>query len=97
VRPVPSYLIELYLANADSLERASEDARRVERASVSAGGGARYLRTFLVPEDETCFHLFEAPSRDAVVEAATRAGLADARVTETLQNGETTTPARRVP
>jgi hypothetical protein len=48
-------------------------------------------------EDETCFHVFEAPIRDAVVAAAAHAGLADARITEALRNEKAPTPERRVP
>jgi hypothetical protein len=93
---VPSYRLELYLPRRVSLSSAAEDARRVQAASAP-GDGLRYVRTLFVAENETCFHLFEAPSRDAVVEAATRAGLARARVTEAVQNEQETTPERRVP
>jgi len=93
---MPSYLLELNLPKADSLERASDDARRVEAASALVGGGLRYVRTLFVAEDETCLHVFEASSQDAVLEAAAHAGLAEARVTEALQNQEPTTTQRRV-
>jgi hypothetical protein len=83
---VPSYLVELYPRCGVSLSTGPEDARRVQAAS--ADGGLWYVRTLFVAEDETCFHVFEAPSRDAVVEAATRAGLAGARVTEAAPNEE---------
>ena len=82
---MPSYLIELYLSRGVSLASAAEVARRVQAASAPEGGGLRYVRTLFVAEDETCFHVFEAPSRDAVVEAASRAGLAGARVTEAVE------------
>jgi Protein of unknown function (DUF4242) len=80
-----------------SLSAAAEDARRVQAASALAGGELRYVRTLFVAEDETCFHVFEAPSRDAVVEAASRAGLVDARVTEAAQNEEPIPAERRLP
>lgn len=42
----------------------------------------RYLRTIFVPEDETCFHLFEAVSADAVAEASKRAAIEHERIVE---------------
>jgi Protein of unknown function (DUF4242) len=97
VTAVPTYLLELYLRRGVSLSSAAEDARRVQAASALAGGGLRYVRTLFVAEDETCFHVFEAPSRDAVVEAASRAGLESARVTEAAQNEEPIPAERRLP
>jgi uncharacterized protein DUF4242 len=77
---MPSYLLEVYVSKADSLPRASEEARR-----LADGGNVRYVRTTFLREDETCFHVFEARSREAVVEAARRAGLPNARVTEAIE------------
>lgn len=48
------------------------------------GKPVRFVRSILVPEDETCFYLFEAPSVEAVHEAAERAGLQVERVTEAV-------------
>lgn len=84
---MPSYLLELYLPKAGTLPRASEVARRIAEAGASEGRARfRYVRTLFVAEDETCFHVFEAPSRDALVEAARRAGLPRVRVTEAIQS-----------
>jgi hypothetical protein len=42
------------------------------------------VRAIFVPEDETCFFLYEAGSADVVRAAAARAGLRSGRVTEAL-------------
>jgi hypothetical protein len=42
------------------------------------------VRSIFVPEDETCFYLCEASCVDAVREAARRATLTFARVTEVV-------------
>jgi hypothetical protein len=86
---VPSYLLELYQPRARPLSSAADDARRVEAVAALAGRELRYVRTLFVAEDETCFHVFEAPTREAVVDAASRAGLEDARVTEAVQSEST--------
>jgi hypothetical protein len=64
------FLVELYVARGDS-------------ATVE-GGAIRYVRTIFVPEDETCFFLYEAESADAVREATRLAGLSSVRITEAL-------------
>ena len=52
------------------------------------GRALRSVRTLFVAEDETYFHVFEAPSRDALVEAARSAGLTHVRVTEAVESEE---------
>ncbi len=46
----------------------------------------RYLSSIFVPEDETCFHLYEAISADAIREVAQRADLSFERVLEAIPN-----------
>ena len=84
---MPRYLLELYLSRAGSIDHAVAAARRLEDASVNEPSKVRYVRTLLVAEDETCFHVFEAPSRDVLREAARRGGLASARLTEAVESG----------
>jgi hypothetical protein len=79
---MPSYLLELYVPGAGSL-RASEAARRLADTAE-----LRYVRSLFVAEDETCFHVFEAPSRDALVDAARRAGLPAARITQAIETDQ---------
>ena len=77
---MPRYLVELYMPRGQALEEASARGRRMGEGDV------RYLRTMYVAEDETCFHVFEASSREALLEAAQRSGLTDARITETVES-----------
>jgi hypothetical protein len=78
---VGEFLAEVYVAESDaaSVECGAELARMGAEHAVSAGASVRYLRTF-VPEEETCFYLYEAPSADAVLEAGRRAGLTFERI-----------------
>jgi hypothetical protein len=48
------------------------------------GIAVRYLRPILVPEDETCFHLFESPSAEVVSELSRRVGLSYERIVEAI-------------
>jgi hypothetical protein len=63
---MPSYLVEVYVPNA-------EDARASARQLRREGGPIRYVRTTFLPADETCFHVFVADSEEAVAEACRRA------------------------
>lgn len=47
--------------------------------------------TMFVPDDETCFHLFQAPSSAVLGQAARRAGLDHLRIVEAI---ETAAPPR---
>jgi hypothetical protein len=59
-------------------------ARRAAAQLAEAGTEVRYLRAIFVPADETCFHLFEAASADAVRAASERAGLSAQRIVEAV-------------
>lgn len=81
------FLLELYVSSFDGdlvgrgIERASEEAERLSRE----GRPVRLLRSIFVPEDETCFHLYEADSAEDVREAARRADLPFERVAKAFQ------------
>jgi Nickel responsive protein SCO4226-like len=74
---VARYVVEVYAPTvavgnlAELASRAHAAAEELSRAGVEV----RYLRSVLVPEDETCFHHFDGPSADAVRRASERAGL----------------------
>lgn len=84
---MPCYLLELYLPRAALPCVAAEAARRVIEEAAQRGRPLTHVRSLLLAEDETCFHVFEAPSSSALLEAARDAGLGDARVTEAVESG----------
>jgi hypothetical protein len=95
---VPEFLVEAYV----SLEPAAAGASAIEEVSSAAdqltreGTPVRLLRSIYVPEDETCFYLFHAPSVDAVREAAARAGLRLEHVSEAISMAPGHDGAQRV-
>ena len=50
----------------------------------TAGIPVRFLRSVFVPEDESCFFLYEGPNTDAVRDAAGRAELTVAHIDKTI-------------
>ena len=68
--------------------RALGDGLRAAAAELRAcGTEVRFLRTVHVPEDDSCFLLFEAPSAAVAGEAVRRATPAAERVVEVLRIG----------
>jgi Protein of unknown function (DUF4242) len=83
---MPEFLLELYVSRA-AVASAGAGAKRARLAAEELddeGTAIRYLSSILVPEDETCFYLYEAGSADAVHEAARRAGLQYERISEAV-------------
>jgi uncharacterized protein DUF4242 len=87
---VAEFLVELYVSRTDgaAVERSAVRARDAAEQLASEGTAVRYLRTIFVPEDETCFYLYEADSLEHVHEAARRAELPFERVTEAVPDPE---------
>lgn len=81
-----TFLLELYVSRTDGagVERGAEQARLAAEVLSREGTPVRYLRSIFVPEDETCFYLYEAASAEIVREAARRASLRFERVAEAL-------------
>ena len=79
---MPTYLVEVYVPRSQAREaRAAGGRARAAAEKLSREGvPIRYVRTTFLPDDETCFHLFDAVSADAVEELSRRAELGRARV-----------------
>ena len=84
---MPSYLVEIYVpgTQAQDARAAGRRARAAARQLSREGVSARYVRTTLLPGDETCFHVFEAASDDVVAEACRLAGLETPRIVPALE------------
>jgi hypothetical protein len=80
------FLVEVYTPRLDraALAKLVTQLKAVVEA-MSAEIPVTYLRSIHVPEDETCFHLFEAESAEVVYEAGRRAGLTFDRVAAAVE------------
>jgi Nickel responsive protein SCO4226-like len=75
---MPMYLIERRFA--DQLDMTGEDARLIEQ--VNADEGVSWLFSFLSADRHRSYCLYEAPSPDAILTAARRAGIPADVITE---------------
>jgi hypothetical protein len=77
------FLVEVYAAqDSHALHAAARRARAAANSLASEGPDVRYVRSIFVPEDETCFYVYEADSAGTVREVARRAGLPIDRLVE---------------
>ena len=58
---------------------------RPQRSSPREGTQVRYVRTTFLPDDETCFHVFEAVSEEVVAEVFRRAGIVSGRIVSAVE------------
>jgi hypothetical protein len=83
----PLFLAERYVSVANP-ELARLDAARASaacKAPTESGETVRYLGATLIPSDETCFVLFEAPSAEEVRRLLERASLPYDRIVEAVR------------
>ena len=81
-----SYLVETFLTRGQAHDRpAGEDRARSAAAELAQGGASvRFRFAIHVPDDETCFYVFDAASAHEAVLVAQRAGLDPIRVVEAV-------------
>jgi quercetin dioxygenase-like cupin family protein len=72
-------------ARADDVRDTGRRACAAAEAMSREGTAVRHIRTAFVPDDETCFHFFEATSEAAVVEACERAGIGAIRIVPVVE------------
>jgi hypothetical protein len=87
---MPSYLVETYLSRCRTAARSGceERARAAAAELTSAGTRIRFGGVIHVPEDETCFFVFDAPSSADAALVAERAALGPVRVVEAVTSRE---------
>ena len=85
---MPYFLIEVYIPRARAHE-AYTTGRRIRAAIHSLHGDGmeiRFVRTILLPEDETCFHVVDAPSTAEVHHLCESVGLSSIRVVPAIED-----------
>jgi hypothetical protein len=84
---MPRYLVETYVPRGrdDELEALARAIREAIAELDAEGVVVRYVRTTLLPDDETCFHVLEAVSAEAVERVCRRAGLDGVRVVPAVE------------
>jgi hypothetical protein len=85
---VPRYLVEAYVPRALADGAGAEERRMLDAAKELAreGVAVAFIRTTSIPDDDTCFHVVDADSIEAVRELCSRAGLNAARVVEAVEH-----------
>ena len=79
---MPGYLVETYVPRAatDGGQQAARAVRTAADELSREGTPVRYVRTTVLPDDETCFHFLDAACAEDVVELSRRVGLLRARI-----------------
>jgi Nickel responsive protein SCO4226-like len=84
------FLVELYVPGTDVAAAGcgAKSARLAAEELSREGTEVTYLQSIFVPEDETCFFLYEAAAAEDVEEAARRASIPFERIAEALTHSE---------
>jgi hypothetical protein len=77
---MPTYIVESYATDS-----AVGDQRVRAARAASVGSGITYIRTTIVPGDQTVLHLFEAASSEALQGAVEAAALDWDRIVEVVE------------
>jgi len=83
VARMPEFLAETYAAPGAPAPGPGELALAAAHAA-GPGAAARFLAGIAVPEEETCFYLYYAPTAAVAAAALTAAGLRPERITPAI-------------
>lgn len=75
-----SFLVEAYAPATTVVAELHQAARQAALSSTLAGVAVHHVTTILVRDDETCFHVFDADSVEAVRSAAERGAIPAHRI-----------------
>ena len=78
------YLVEAYVSRSEGAPFRGGGVSSVAEEVSREGRQVHLLSSIFVPEDETCFYLFEADSGAYVMEAAVRSGVRVERVMDAV-------------
>jgi hypothetical protein len=81
---VSEFIVEVYVPRTS--EPCTSGVREACAEQTRSGSPVTYLRAILVPEDETCFLLFDADSPDAVRAVVTRAAVPFERISAAIES-----------
>jgi hypothetical protein len=85
---VTSFIVETYEPRDATAPQDATARAGLAAAMLAAGGGrVRHVRSYVVPDDEQCFHVFEADSPDDLIRAARLAGVEIERIVEAVDLG----------
>jgi hypothetical protein len=84
---VPRYLVETYVPRAQVQEAQAAGLRARAAAELLSREGmvVRHIRTTFLPDDETCFHIFDAESEEIVRDVCRQAGLDSLRIVPAVE------------
>jgi hypothetical protein len=87
---VPCFLVETYLTacGTRSLAACEKRARTAAAELTRERTRVRFERSIYIPQDEICFFVFSAASRQDVARAAELAALDPIRVVEAISSGQ---------
>lgn len=79
------FLVELYLSRPKDIYGVDARARAAAEELAREGAPIRHVRSTIVPDDEMCLLVFEAPNRELALEATRRAELVSERIVEAIE------------
>jgi hypothetical protein len=80
-----TFLAECYVSAANRPDDVAALMRGGAEAASGEGVDVTYVRSILIPGDETCFHVFEATSAEAVAAVGMRVAVPLIRVVEAVE------------